>query len=945
MSTRLKTYVCVVLAVFVLCGCAGAPADTGVERLGTIEIASDGEPSAVIVVNRECYENDGDAPNPLTGFRGYLDRRWYVWPDRLANLGQSVGRTTPWPHRTPGSINEAVTVLVDKVKKSTGAELPVMYEPPSEGAVIYVGESEWTKKFGIDQPGMDMDGFEILFPDERSIVIVGPGKSGTEYGVYEFLERFAGVRWLMPGEHGTDIPRHGTISVPRRDIREEPVFFSRRFTGASPAENHWYRRLRRHLRMDRTHNLMVLFWVDDYLESHPHFYPVDESGEHLPGVGVNNSWQPCFNAEGIVREAASNIIEFFNLNPRLEYFSLAVNDGGSATFCHCEDCLAEISGRENALGYTDFSEPYYRWASEIAELVAEEHPDRYLVTLAYQSTLEPPDKKLHPNVIVVIVYEGLKLAAPSVREKMEEILAGWSDRAGKLGLSDYVYGRFYMFPRVYPRFMAEYYRLMHGYGLAAAGSNVAPHFGEGPKLYAAAKLKWNPYLDIEELLEEWYSRVAGGEGGPYLRKYYDFWEDFWTRGILDTDWASNFVFSTRGGGGGTFLPFRHGAPGGDPSYLLDVSDEEMLVLREWMESALEKTRTGAQRERVSVLYNSFEYYEATRVLYQAGRIEFAGEEELPEHFGRWISAALKREKLIDEVFPACPLLRNVIYTPVDMPFKGVEHLARLFWDNRGVILDDPSALESLKAAAADSGDGRLKDLVVRLERYDEDLSADESSLLEGLVLHLPLNEGEGAAARDLSGHENHGKITGARWVEDSPGSGVYSLHFGEDGSLECAHDESLSTEDEITVSVWIKLEEHGTHGWRWMIGKAGSIHDANYGWLISGTHDGGMPGAAGRTQFSANARGAWGEVTPFYLLQPGRWYHAAAVYHKDEGGQLYVDAFAVSPERTGRRGKLAVNERPLVVRHAAGGMLYDLRIYNRALSEEEVMALYEAGRR
>ena len=54
---------------------------------------------------------------------------------------------------------------------------------------------------------------------------VAPGGQicqGTLYGVYDFIERELGVRWLFPSEHGEVVPRRSTITIPDLDRREQP---------------------------------------------------------------------------------------------------------------------------------------------------------------------------------------------------------------------------------------------------------------------------------------------------------------------------------------------------------------------------------------------------------------------------------------------------------------------------------------------------------------------------------------------------------------------------------------------------------------------------------------------------------------------------------------------------------------------------------------------------
>ncbi|MBN2309223.1 MAG: hypothetical protein JXR94_09650, partial [Candidatus Hydrogenedentes bacterium] len=105
-------------------------------------------------------------------------------------------------------VRRAAELFVATVRESTGAELPVVHEPPGAGTAVFVGPGPWTDAAPVEQEGLDDDGFDILFPDEHSILILGPTDYGTEFGVCEFLERFVGVRWLLPGPDGTDVPKH-----------------------------------------------------------------------------------------------------------------------------------------------------------------------------------------------------------------------------------------------------------------------------------------------------------------------------------------------------------------------------------------------------------------------------------------------------------------------------------------------------------------------------------------------------------------------------------------------------------------------------------------------------------------------------------------------------------------------------------------------------------------
>lgn len=103
----------------------------------------------------------------------------------------------------PEQVSAAAELLVSYIERSTGAAIPVANEAPAGGVAIHVGKTPRAEAAGIDQSDLDTDGFDIAFPDESTIVILGAGEWGTEFGVCEFLERYVGVRWVMPGPDGT----------------------------------------------------------------------------------------------------------------------------------------------------------------------------------------------------------------------------------------------------------------------------------------------------------------------------------------------------------------------------------------------------------------------------------------------------------------------------------------------------------------------------------------------------------------------------------------------------------------------------------------------------------------------------------------------------------------------------------------------------------------------
>jgi len=234
--------------------------------------------------------------------------------------------------------------------------------------------------------------------------------------VYELLERYVGVRWLLPGEHGADVPRHETITIPDGEIVDQPVFFSRLYSGLKGGPQvEWARFNRMHGRVQFHHNLNRLFPPEQYTQSHPEFFPMlDGQTRYLARDAQDHGWQPCFTAPGIVDEAIRNIVQYFNDNPQATSYSLGMNDSGK--FCTCPECMGRISGEKNYLGWVDYSDLYYDWCNQVIEGVLKVHPDKWFGCLAYFNVSTPPKHvKVHERLVPYITYDRMKWIDPEMR--------------------------------------------------------------------------------------------------------------------------------------------------------------------------------------------------------------------------------------------------------------------------------------------------------------------------------------------------------------------------------------------------------------------------------------------------------------------------------------------------------------------------------------------------
>jgi len=654
-------------------------------------------------------------------------------------------------------LTEAVSEMQALIERSTGARLEIADSAPEGMAAIHIGRTPAMATQAIDLGDLDGDGFAIEFPDEQTIVILGPTDWGTEFGVYDFLERYVGVRWLMPGPVGTHVPAHRTIAIPSEAVRDEPAFFSRKYFGLRlDAQWLWARRNRLHDRIEFHHNLNHLFPNSD-VQDHPEFFPIHGGERHLPTPAEHYAhWQPCFTAPGIVDTAVERIVRFFDEHPEAESYSLGVTDGSG--HCECENCRALDPGRKNLIGRDHLTDRYITWANAVVEGVLEHHPDKWFGFLAYSEIFEPPDRvPVHPRLIPYITYDRMKWIDPEIRAAGREVTRRWAEAVPVVGWYDYIYGASYLVPRVYFHQMADYYRAGYEDGVRALTAEAYPNFAEGPKLYVSLKLQWDPQADVDALLDEWYTLAVGPDSAPFVRRYYAHWEDFWTRRILDSQWWTEQ---------GQYLRFNV------PTYLEDVSLDEIAQSREWLEAAVAHAQTDEQRARASLLLRGFEYYEASAIAYPRRRPapELSSEENALawlDDIARRAEMAVARRRMSAEEFEGHPFLHHCFQIDRYPMISGQDWAARDLW----TLFDWAARSEAVRTRIEElTAQGQPEGLRMHAQTMLLALAPGDA----GINANSSFEEGDGAPAAGWSMWLQDGVGTLMR-AEDAAHSGDWGL--------------------------------------------------------------------------------------------------------------------------------------------------------------------------
>ena len=487
------------------------------------------------------------------------------------------------------------------IQQSTDAVLPIISEdytelPDKYNIIVHLAVKNDPQNKDLNL--FDSDAFTINFADAKNIWITGHSNHGVEFGVYDFLERFIGFRWLFPGSLGEHIPRHESLFVKGKNIQESPVFISRRLSGMHGEDNQkWAQRHRMHDRIKRHHNLYNIYPVERYLKTHPHLYPQKDGLPNVPNS--KTGWQPCFQNKDAIDIAVSAISDYFDKNPQMHTFSLSPNDAIHSSSGYCFSGNNQV--QNNSWGYPDASDMYYSWANKVVSRLLRHYPGNLFGTIAYMELATPPQKvRVHHNIIPFLTEDRLRWVKPKCQNFAKKWVDSWAKQSQYIGFYDYIYGTPYVLPRVYFHHMAEVYQFAAQKGVRAIYAEAYPNWGEGPKLYLAVKLFWNPFLNVDHLLNDWYITCVGERAAPYLAEYFKRWETFWTQKIQDTDWFNNKSM---------YMAFW------SPAYL-DVCDISAIrQSRLLLEKTIEMSETSIQKKRAQFLLKTFEYYEATAISY------------------------------------------------------------------------------------------------------------------------------------------------------------------------------------------------------------------------------------------------------------------------------------------------------------------------------------------
>ena len=496
------------------------------------------------------------------------------------------------PQKATKVVEFAAKELQTFLGQSLGGEAKIARKP-GEGLVhVFLGDSPEARAAGIDVTPLKRDEFVIRVQGD-SLFIVGrdhawrdPAKEiekgnsmgqlyerATLFGVYEFLERFAGCRFYFPGEMGTVVPKRDEIDVGTCDLKVAPAMSIRRpysAGGANYSDGAWFddsmspasgkalNWLRMRLGTDHVpccHGLNGFKYIKRFAKDHPEYFMLYTNGMRSTDPTQAHPGQLCLTSaiwEEIYRdvrsylsgEAASvrgipgwkkGVYGWSSNCVDGRYVDIMCQDGMME--CHCPRCQAAYNRGPEFKGNwaTDLV-----WSNTVAianRLTAEGIPG-YITQMAYMPYKKVPSVDIPSNVLVMVAVGGpWTIRKPATLEEGLHNIREWVEKLGrpvwiwtypgKFGAQ-----KFPGIPQMTPRAVGEYYKKAAPWIFGTFMESESDKFLYNYlNYYMLSRICWNADTDVDAVLAE-HHRLMFGAAADEMASLYSKLEDIWLDKIM-----------------------------------------------------------------------------------------------------------------------------------------------------------------------------------------------------------------------------------------------------------------------------------------------------------------------------------------------------------------------------------------------------------------------------
>lgn len=447
--------------------------------------------------------------------------------DHLTIGGVDISEYTVVIPATPGSYDQlAADFLVRFIGEATGVTVRQTTDAEAAGHMILVGATAYdTEAVKAARLQIKDDGYAMLV-DGGNLYVTGALDRGTLFGVYDFLEKYLGVR-IYGGvtspekQEMYEIKENLWVDIPADlcTVYYSPVAYRR--TSWTAVNDGW---------------AYFPFW-NCYNSSEFKFAggPVHTIA-HLAETGGDLSPNPCLTDENIYRTVLKNVRLELEKYPNAQYVNISQTDGTSHG-CQCKNCKAVEAEEGSPSG------PWIRFVNRIANDIKDDYPNVLVETLAYTFTEEPPKvTKPEKNVAVCLCTSSCcfvhAIDDPDCPRNatFAGYVKGWAEICDHLRIWTYS-GNFQAVDNGDKNGFAPNFRVIRQNVKFFIDHNVTAVYVEGQqhpedrvstamgelRAYLWGRVLWNPDMTEEEFTAYTndFMNYYYGDAGPLLLKYVD----------------------------------------------------------------------------------------------------------------------------------------------------------------------------------------------------------------------------------------------------------------------------------------------------------------------------------------------------------------------------------------------------------------------------------------
>lgn len=203
----------------------------------------------------------------------------------------------------------------------------------------------------------------------------------------------------------------------------------------------------------------------------------------------------------------------------------------NSSFCKCPRCQALIrQAEENASAFSrgTHSDYFFHFVNEVCNELNKTQPHKRIVALAYMTHARIPSFKLNPNVIIQFCFTANRAPYSNNYAHEVKLLKQWVREGGVRPLYLWLYdtfprehainGKYHCFPGFFAHTLASQMKLFKKLGIRGM---FHCGYGQEVEAYLTFKLMDDPTLNVDNLLDDYFSGLYGKAGRPLKAMYLD----------------------------------------------------------------------------------------------------------------------------------------------------------------------------------------------------------------------------------------------------------------------------------------------------------------------------------------------------------------------------------------------------------------------------------------